>query len=146
MPRSHGLILEDCAVSISVGQKADGSEPVFGNAADYKGRVKELSIEESGEKTNLKAAGDVQKKHRFHSEGGTLHLKGFVKAVGYFFTGQDGVGLLHHYIKVEHRPLSTMQSPYTWIGVIEKWETTGSTGEGQMENIDCDLTPDYTTA
>lgn len=146
MPRSHGLILEDCSVVISIGQKADGSEPVFTTGVDFKVRLKELSIEDTIEKTNLKPASDGRKKHRYHSAGGTGSLKFFTKAGGFAFASPSTGTYTGRYLRLDYKPLSTLDQPLEFICVIEKWETTGSTGEGTMENLTLDMDPDYTTS
>ena len=146
MPRPANLILDDALVTITIGALAKGQAPTFtGTATSVMGILRSGSIETGVEKTEVRGAGDNNKRHRYHGHGATMECESFVPSVGYSFA--DSLGTFEGcYIRIQTKEISSMTSPRQWVGVIERWRWEGSKGEGQVERITIDLNPDYDVA
>ena len=142
-----GLILNNAAITVRIGGNYDGSAPTFtGTGVNFMARAREFRVTDSLEKTNVSGAGHARKRHRFHSAEGTLMLKGVVQALtGFAFKAVGAVTPVGKWVEVTTVPLSTMTTPDIYIGVITKWEESGSATESIFEEIEIDLNADVET-
>jgi hypothetical protein len=140
-----GLILDDAAISVRLGGTWDGTAPVFsGSSVSFMGRARQLRVTDQIEATNVRGA-QGRKRSRFHSPEMTAMLNGVVASTGdcWAFKEAAGVSPVGVWIEITTIPNSNLTAPDTLIGVITKWEWSGSAGEVQIEEIEINLDPDY---
>jgi hypothetical protein len=138
-----GLIFENAALSIEVGDLYTGAAPVFAGTSSFMAKAKRVRIGDEVELTNTQGAGSAVKQNRPHSREQIISLTGIVPATGDLSGPSTLASPVLYNVKVELKPLSTLSSPYTWYGMCRKWEYSTEQGDNQIEEIEINTAMDY---
>lgn len=140
------LIGEDCAISITIGTRAQNGVVTWNGTANIKGIAKKVDLSDKLDKINTKAMGDPRKKFRGTSGESVLKIDHVVAVTGWNYVNSLGATLLGMVAKVLLLENSAFATPRLYVGLIENWHVSLVDAEAQMEDIQiaCDIDAVYT--
>lgn len=114
---SFGVIGEDSAISIQVGQFADGSTPVYGSALDITAICRRCTPHESVDMKMTSGIGMGRKVHRAGQSMTEVQLDIIVQSTGALLRGYRG-----YYVRVYALEHSALATPAPIDGIISDWK------------------------
>lgn len=143
------VLTDEMLMTIDIGAAWDGTAAPssWGSSSiDLMVTLQDFSFTDTVKKVDVRGAGQKRTRNRFTGAEGILKINKAVRMAGYEMKAMAAGSPIGKWVRVTVKPLTTLSTADTYIGVIEEWETSGTRGDMQLEKFTVTTDVDAGTA